>query len=168
MNRLKNQILLAAGFALLAGVISGVTAAPAIAQAIKAALIKNVDEPGRNPYTFEIQCAVSATSCFLTAPLVPANKRLVIEHISGSIDVAPGSKISDMAIVAALSPTILRRARLFPQYALTIFGKDRYVVNDPVLVYIDAADKPGIAISATLPVIEGSLTLSGYLVDLGI
>ena len=42
MNRFKNQLLMAAGFAILAGLISGITAAPAIAAAIKAALVKNV------------------------------------------------------------------------------------------------------------------------------
>jgi len=95
MNRLKNQILLAAGFAVLAGVISGITAAPAIAQAIKAALVKNVDEPGRTPFEQNIEftqsvCGLNCynfqkiSSClFLDGAVVPAGKRFVIQHVSG-------------------------------------------------------------------------------------
>lgn len=98
MNKFKNYIWMAAGFAILAAVISGIAAAPAIAQAVKAALVKNVDEPGRQP--FEVNVDFTSSGCsshcvnfissgtarnFATDPPVPMGKRWVVTEISGSI-----------------------------------------------------------------------------------
>src|SRR4051812_19831243 len=96
MNHFKNQILLAAGFSVLTGVISGITAAPAIAAAVKAALVKNVDEPGRMPYRVEVHCdTVASNICSADGPAVPAGMRLVIEHVSAQARVGGGVQIRD-------------------------------------------------------------------------
>ena len=42
MNKFKNYLLMAAGFAVLAAVVSAITAGPAIAQAVKTALVHDV------------------------------------------------------------------------------------------------------------------------------
>ncbi len=54
MNRFKNYVLMAAGFAVLVMTVGVFSAGPAIAQAVRAALVSNVDEPGRIPYSVAI------------------------------------------------------------------------------------------------------------------
>ena len=71
MNRFKNYAMMAAGFTVLAAVIAGITAGPAIAAAVKAALIKNVDERGRSPHSVGVKCYAS-------------NSREVIAYLSPS------------------------------------------------------------------------------------
>jgi hypothetical protein len=50
MNKLKRLIYFVAGFAAVSLAITLGTETHAIAQAIRAALVRNQDEPGRNPY----------------------------------------------------------------------------------------------------------------------
>jgi hypothetical protein len=82
MNR-KSVLWIAAGLTTLAA-IGSYTAKPLWAQ-VKAALVQNVDEPGRNPYSSTVTffnappCAPdgSGTTCALIFQPVPAGKRLV-------------------------------------------------------------------------------------------
>jgi len=76
-----------AGLAALTAVGS-YTAKPLLAQ-IKAALVENIDEPGRNPYSSTVavnpgKCGVSSTGCVLFFVAVPAGKRLVVTNIIGN------------------------------------------------------------------------------------
>src|SRR5437868_3030599 len=81
MNKFKNYVVMAAGFAVLAAVISGVMAAPAIAALAKAAVIQNRDEPARQPFLIVGNSGI-----------VPAGKRYVIEHFFMRCDVSlPGA-----------------------------------------------------------------------------
>jgi hypothetical protein len=90
MNRFRNYVLMAAGFAVLVLVVGVFSAGPAIAQAVRAALVSNVDEPGRIPY--HIPIALSG-DCMLgcigvASPKqgrVPAGKRLVITNVTGQV-----------------------------------------------------------------------------------
>ena len=72
MNRFKNYVLTAAGFAVLVMTVGVFTAGHAIAQAVRAALVQNRDEPGRQPFTLT---ALSDSPFWQ----VPAGKRYVIE-----------------------------------------------------------------------------------------
>jgi hypothetical protein len=95
----KVFMTIGAAAAVVAGVgaVLSFVAPKAIAQ-IRAALVKNVDEPGRAPY--DVYVEVSTFSCFFGGcsnfgnfggtvlfdlPAVPAGKRLIIKRVSGRL-----------------------------------------------------------------------------------
>jgi hypothetical protein len=75
MNKFKSHIWLAAGLLALMAVVAGFSAKPMLA-AIKAALVKDVDQPARNFVSFELSPNQSYA--------VPAGKILVIEWVSAT------------------------------------------------------------------------------------
>jgi hypothetical protein len=90
MNNFKNYIFMAAGFAVLVAVVSGITAGPAVAALVKAALVQSVDEPGRNPFALSASGTGGSWS-------VPAGQRYVIEDFSVRCDVdATGAMIGGL------------------------------------------------------------------------
>ena len=169
MNRFKNHLLLAAGFAVLAGIIGGITAAPAIAQVIKAALIKNVDEPGRIPFQMRVLCG-DAQSCFTPDITVPANKRLVIEFLGGNVHVAAGAKIIQVApFLGTGAGSGVNGVYLHPEFVSTAAGYDNYAVNQPIALYVDPGSHISISAALTAPSsISFDGIIVGYMVDLGI
>ena len=77
MKRITNYLLIGAGLLALSTVVGLVTSRPVIAQLIKAALVRDVDSPLRQVWTF----TGNMRSCCNTYT-VPTNKTLVIEQIS--------------------------------------------------------------------------------------
>jgi hypothetical protein len=156
MNKFKDYVLAAAGIAALVAVVSAIIAGPAIAQAVRAALIKNVDERGRTPFTTTISCPTSLSCAAAGFDVVPNGKRFVVTHANGT---AP------------------------PNTLITFFGNDHGrsvgsgvflptthqtaidIINSDLLWYVE----PGLGF--TMEVSGGSstptsVTLTGYLVDL--
>ena len=171
MNKFKNHILMASGFALLAAVVAGVTAGPVIAQAVKAALVKNVDERGRVPYQQEVGCqaAPANPTCLGVGPQVPNGKRLVVEHVSTSISLQTGFHITDVflsssSFVLGISPATY----VHPLFQSTSAGNDAYNQNESVVQYFEAGDRPTINLDRDGGSVFMVGLISGYLVDLGI
>jgi len=171
MNRFKNQILLAAGFAVLAGVITGITAVPAIAQAIKAALVKNVDEPGRVPFQVVLNDVTPGNGgCFASTLPVPTGKRLVLQHVNADIELGGvGNKVQIFRVTVGGGLSI-GNSYLHPELNDGSGGYNYYVVNSDVRMYLDAgqaAQVDGFFSTSGTP--EGCrTTLTGYLVDVTI
>src|SRR5262245_35185588 len=84
MRRLALNGLVAIGLMFVAVLAGTFTGARAVAQAVKAALVKSVDERGRTAWqvTQQSNCT-NYSSCFISFPQVPLGKRLVIEYVSG-------------------------------------------------------------------------------------
>ena len=167
MNRFKNQILLVAGFAVLAGLISGITAAPAIAAAVKAALIKNVDERGRVPYFVKLSCSVPGTTniCTNTAAAIPANKRFVVEHINGHFQVPNNTSLFDVEIAAE------DFNHFAPRFFVALGTLNNYTLNEPARMYYGPTTTPSLFITLLGNPAGSASTevlLYGYLVDLDI
>lgn len=71
-----------AGLAALAVFISLATQGRAIAQVVRAALVRNQDKPGRNQY-FETRSALCVNGgCGIVFSPVPAGQRLVVTFVS--------------------------------------------------------------------------------------
>jgi hypothetical protein len=168
MKRLKNQILMALGFAVLAGVISGITAGPAIAQAIKAVLVKNVDEHGRVPFVVTDSCDTTTTnSCSIILPGPLPNKRLVLEHISTFHRAANVMQFSSV-VVNVGQFTFKDRAFVNPRL-VSVGGESRYSANEPILIYVGSGEVINVSSVYTMNgVSSNTVVLSGYIVDLGI
>jgi hypothetical protein len=159
MNKFKNYILMAAGFAVLVGMVAGITAGPAIAQVIKSALVKNIDEPGRAPYSSFATC-IGANTCTMSFPMVPANKRLVVQFLSASLN-NPNPVSNDVFLF--LTSVGKNYARLV---AVGIDGEN-WAASQPMTAYIDAGAIPQLNAVLTGAIgLSASGILTGYLVDL--
>ena len=167
MKTFKGYILMATGFAVLVAVVSGITAGPAIAAAVKAALIQNVDEPGRTPYSARVSCTASGGSCFASASApVPAGYRLVIEYVSAGWN-SPGTFL-ELELVSldagnAFSPVAYLPPTLLPSTG----GNNGYVANQSLRAYVEAGSTPSVSIAQnTSGVVFLDGYVSGYLVNL--
>lgn len=176
MKWTKKWFWLGAGLASLWAVAS-YTAKPLIAQ-IKAALVQNVDEPGRNPYTSTVFFASDLFSsctgpeCRVNFAAIPAGKRLVATSIVGNIYVeTPGIVGSTLLFPLgnALGGTTLSVPTL-PQTG-SASGANIIGVNVQLTAYFEAGFTPELVIDATNSIsphrnglTEGVLTLTGYLV----
>jgi hypothetical protein len=174
MKTFKNYIWMAIGTALVIAVFSGLTAGPALAQLVRAALVKNIDERGRNPYEEQVGCTDAAfvNQCRVEAAAVPTGKRLVIEHVSmrlylqGTQPFGPATLFGNEFDVLGIH--FQREQFISPKLDFANSIQALYSANERVLTYYDAGQKPTILI----PLIGSGngqfvdVTLSGYYVDL--
>jgi len=169
MNRWKNYVLMAAGVAALT-LVGAFTAKPLLAQ-IKAALVQNVDEPGRSPYSSASNFTNSSCSgvlCVIRFTPVPAGKRLVVTNLTGQINVGAPGVVSFLILDAPASALSTHSTALIPTTLLagTVNGSNRLGVTATLLAFFSAGDEPAASVLATTGISqEGLLTLSGYLVD---
>jgi len=89
---MKNKLLTFAGTVVLLAALGGYYAKPLLAQA-RAALVQNVDEPGRHPFGFY----TSYISNFADFP-IPAGKRYVIEQFSADCTVKNSFALGDVRL----------------------------------------------------------------------
>jgi hypothetical protein len=146
---MKNHaIKVAVGLSLLAGatILGGMLAEPVIAQ-VRAALVKDVDNPARQPFavnsgTSSINAgSISVTQVLLT---VPAGKRAVIEHVSCIDFLASGDNFVRMELRHTLGG--VAKAQQFVHDfvgASLASGIDVWSFSQPIRAYAD----PGTDIS---------------------
>jgi hypothetical protein len=129
---MKNKLLtLAAALALLA-VLGHFYAKPLLAQ-VRAALVKNLDEPGRNPYAQNVRGDSTAGGCQSATITVPANRRLVIENVT--FEASGSSDVSFELETNVLDTTLGFNRRIFLPASQA--GSGIFIVNDPVLAYLE-------------------------------
>ena len=167
---MRNRIwTLAAVLALLA-VLAKFYAKPLWAQ-VRAALVENVDEPGRNPYlstaTIPNICAGN-TGCNLLFDAVPAGKRLVVTSVTGNIyPLTPGIVYSLRLIVPAAGGSVQEISIPAFLEAGTVLSSNIVGVNAQFNAFYEPGVAPLLEISTTTSFFGGgTLTISGYLVSL--
>jgi len=165
MKRFPIQILTALGFVTVM-IMVGLWASPKLMAAVKAALVQNVDEPGRNPYQEMVFLScfpgyAGIELCTGGFTTVPTNSRLVITHISGEVSVLGGG-IGDGLLWLAYAGTSRTPFPLLPG------GLNGLFVNEPVLAYFEAGQIPQIQLGFTNPASNPAafITLAGYYVRL--
>jgi hypothetical protein len=134
--------------------------------------VQAVGEPAQAPYqeTIHGQCGVNFCDFDFTRP--PAGQRLVLQHISASMIVAPGDKVDVEVEVFPASPTFENIKRMSVHAALqfradTTSNQDKLVTNEPILLYVDPTDKlltVHVSYASKVPLFDQYVTLSGYLV----
>ena len=165
---MKDKLFTLAAALTLAAVLGTIYAVPTLAAAIKAVLVKSIDEKGRNPYAGPAICAQTAATCsspVIGIPAVPTGSRLVVSHISGTIKVPAGTPISEFAVTMNSA----RRAMPHPVFQFTEAGVDNYVVNEEILVYYEAGQFPTVILNVpggNTSLISFNVIVSGYYVDL--
>ncbi len=155
MNRLKRFAWFIAGLTAVALVVTLGTESRAIAQAVRAALVRNQDEPGRNPY-FETRDVLCTSVCLATFSPVPAGQRLVVTFVSAECcQYGTPPKV----VLLAKPNTEAQGFQTFAADEITAYA------SSPVIAYFEAGETPVLfGYSSGGGNLVG--TLSGYYISL--
>ena len=142
---------------------------------VPTAVPANPDDPGRNAYQSSIRqpCGLGGDpNCRFVFPVVPPGHRLVIEHITGTLELqAPLVKPVSASIfffsslnfnqLSAFSVPVIESGQPFI-VAYSIFDQQ-------ILIYLDAGVKPVVVVGLfgvhfALRIVQ-NVTLSGHLID---
>ena len=125
----------------------------------------SVDDPGRIAYQVLQSKSGCSNLCQIQFPDVPSGKRLVIQHVSGSLGFngPPKSAVVNLAKDAVANSGV---AAFFTSVAAGAGTNNFFSVFDqPVLFYIEAG-KPTVLASGDESTISNmQVTLTGYLLD---
>lgn len=160
---MKNKLLTLGGALALMSILGHFYAKPLLAQ-VRATLVKNVDERGRNPYIQNLACYTSpGNQCTAFFPPVPPNMTLVVEHVSLSVDTPTA-----LSTVDVYGNGIIQQVYL-PQQGTDSQGNAIYATSQPFLTYYTAGQQPSVAMftkAGAFTYVSGSATLTGYLINL--
>ncbi|MGH9720610.1 MAG: hypothetical protein ACRD8O_10385 [Bryobacteraceae bacterium] len=153
---------------------------------MKAALVKGIDEPGRNPYqafrpfnltvpssdsSYFCQQPPSPPVCTLIFPTVPAGKRLVVENVTGFVAaIAPGFPIPLTFSASNPGGGTIQAIPLQLLPGVEPGNIFRYGANAALKNYIEGGHQPVILVSVSGSpgqLAHGALSVAGYLIDLG-
>jgi hypothetical protein len=128
---------------------------------------KNIDERGRNPFTVQAFCSDGSFNiCIASLPPVPAGKRLVLEYVSGGMQVrtkAGAVGVQDFSLfISGTNTELSLPARLIGSSD----GTENYRVSERVLMFVEAGQVVQAQVSAWQTNVSGDVLLSGYLIDL--
>ncbi len=135
------------------------------ASAQKAALVQEVFGPGVTPYQSNQLYNPSASICpnqffcQIAFPAVPAGKRLVVTHASGTYSMNSGATEAIVSIGTALFDTM-------DLPAAVPVGANRYVASSPITYYFEPGTTPYIFITGGSVITSntGHASIVGYLV----
>lgn len=164
---------------LVLAAIGALSIGQAVAQ-VRPSYVKNVDEPGRTPYSTSMEFTTSACSSncsnlttlwgvtVFDGPVVPAGKRLVVQWVSG--DIASANEHISVGVqsgrIISNQWTIWQFAG--PFYSFDSGGTPLYSFGTPAFFTVEPGQSPHfrLRISDASPV-NYSMTLfvSGYLID---
>lgn len=138
-------------------------AKPLFAQ-VRALLVRNSDEPGRSPYQ-SVNRGGPNTANFCVAEFapVPANKRLVVQHLSGY---AALSGPTSIVLGRFLVPNLVNGPDVF--LSSIFVGEQQWVANQQMTAFVEPGGVPRVAFTITsgATTCHAIGTLTGYLVDL--
>jgi hypothetical protein len=158
----KTKLMMFAGALVFLAGVGHFGAKPLMAQ-IRAALVKNIDEPGRAPYQNSNHCTTSGPINFCGGQFatVPLGKRLVVQHVSISFFCSPACTYSPVLIgIEGQAGADAMAAYVMP------VGSQDGSVDQNILLYIEPGNTPIFATNFTSSHSSAKITLTGYLVDL--
>jgi hypothetical protein len=134
--------------------------------------IRNVDEPGRQPYSEDVVSFCNGSNCVSSFSPVPQGKRLVIEHVGGLARPTSAAIVFSFAELLSSNPNNLQVA-VGNQFPMTLIGKADYIpynswgFNQPVKAYVEAGSYPRITMQQQNQgaVLFAQATISGYFVS---
>jgi hypothetical protein len=163
----KNRWMSLAGALALLAVVGRFYALPAIAQTVRAAIVKNIDERGRNPYVANVTCTPVSRQCIAQGTTIPAGMRLVVENINlVGLFPSPTTVTVRSAMFVNTAP---QRAHDVTGGTYNLSGTGRfYALNSNLVDYVEAGETPSLFFvindSSTDSTFFGTIT--GYLVNL--
>jgi hypothetical protein len=172
-------VLTAAAAFVAAGVLFTWGGREAAAQ-IRAALVKNVDEPGRTPYQttsgvvgggcFTGSCANisgDANAVMFDLPPIPAGKRWVVNMASGGFTEGTG-RVTQIELRDGRGFIVFDNLKWIfsgPYGLGTVFNSVNF--SEQLFVTFDPGETPTVRVSTSTPSVANYfvLTFSGYLID---
>jgi hypothetical protein len=153
---MKNRLVtLAAGLVLVA-VVGKLVTVPAIAQAVRAALVRDIDNPARNAVQFELYGYYGSNDYY-----VPAGKTLVIEDVAF---VTPYGNAGTFGIVTTLNGSTL--VHYFAPVGYSASGiptNGSWFGGRTTRIYASAGTRVYVQTNGSVG--TGQLDISGYLLD---
>lgn len=128
--------------------------------------VKDCDAPGRHPWHDEWFFLLGDDVPNQNQALVvPAGKRLVVEHVSVSLSADIGI-LPDVVIHSSnpSQPALSLRQHVLLTKTGEPFGRSRFVANQPMRSYIDAGSVT-VTRWPNTGTVNGNITLVGYLID---
>jgi len=166
---MKNKLLTLAGALALLATLGHFYAKPLLAQ-VRAALVQNVDDPGRIPYQALRACFFSGNAfCSANLPPVPAGKRLVITHVSGFLrENLPGGTLVLTTILTQLGGGSYSRITIPVTFTGSDTGRNYFAFDQSALLVCDAGQSPSPSVSlGGVPSADSQaeFNLTGYMLD---
>jgi hypothetical protein len=186
MTSWQRYLGIAAGIGIVVAVLSAAGGGSALAQgALKplSALIVNnatqpvpvalVGEPHQAPFSYDQVGTCNDYNCFMDFPVVPAGKRLVIQHVGAIARPSAATTIVDLAELVT-NNTEDPNYGVRNTFGMTLIGQvgqniiaNTYGMNQPVLAFVNAGSYARITLSTRNGgnVFFSQATISGYMVD---
>jgi hypothetical protein len=167
MHTSKTRALIAAALIAACGILA-VFARPALAQ-LRAALVKDIDHPARQPFAAgafpSVSGGASVSETFLT---VPAGKRGVIEHVSCIISLDPSNNFVRIQVDVTTNGNVNSHQFLPSHVGPSIGGLENWAFSQPVRLYADPGTDVELRVSRRLASSSGGVEcyVSGHYVDL--
>jgi len=135
--------------------------------------VQSVDPLAPTPYQETVHGTCGVNFCDFDFSLPPAGQRLVLQHASAGLIVAPGSQIDLEVLVFPANADLNSIKRVALQstvqfHANVIGNNDKRVTNEPILLYVDPTDRlltAHVSYSGPLTGFDQYVTLAGYLVS---
>jgi hypothetical protein len=167
---MKHRVIAFAGLLALLAVLGRFYATPLLAQ-VRAALVQNVDDPGRIAYQSAITGLTSQICqpfCTFNFSPVPNGYRLVVQHVSGSF-IANGNSNSASVLLFGATPSgpNFQSVNFFVPAAPAIFGGG-VAFDQPVITYFDSGRTPQVSVSLSGGPSDGAIqqmNVYGYLLN---
>lgn len=167
---MKNRFMQIAGVLVLLAVLGKFYAVPLMAQ-VRAALVKNLDEPGRTPYQSTQSCnTLAGLFCSADLTAVPAGKRLVIQHLSGFVIC---ESINSNCEIQFYYVALTTKGVPFPgpgsdfaYVPMQTSPNSWTAINQDVRLYVEPGAIPEYRMSFNSGPVSAAVTITGYLVDL--
>ena len=127
--------------------------------------IRDKDNPALQPVQFSgVQIGGASSTTILT---VPAGKRLVIETVSGNMNILNGQKFLALSVGTTGGGSASQLSHYFtPIFTGTQGSFDFYSFNHSVRIYADPQTNVVLSRNTTSSNVSVSVTISGYYVDL--
>jgi hypothetical protein len=166
---MMNKLLMGAAALALLGALGHFGAKPLLAQ-IRAALIKNIDEPGRTPYQSSQSCNTPGnTLCSADFTPVPAGKRLVIQHLSGLVACYSINNNCELqfnyVFLTTKGPNYLSGGDS-AYVPMQTSANSQTAINQDVRLYVEPGGVPEYQMVFNSGPVFAYVTITGYLVDL--
>ena len=137
-----------------------------LAQTIRPAMVRSVDEPARVPYFVSARPTCPFTNeCIVSGPVVPAGKRLRVTRLEGMLVLQNANIIVFLSTSGDNAPVLMFPSNAFSQ---AFFGTG-VSFNQEVDFYFEAGQTPSLVVGTSGGTIttdaRSRLTIAGYMVD---
>jgi len=161
---MKNKIVTLAGGLLLLAILGRFYAAPAIAQAVKAALVQYRDSPPRQAFTIKSTFTPSLIHKIqpITFPSVPAGKRMMITSVTGTVAVGVATTATYLMVIETSNGHESRQL-----LSLTSPSQEAGIYSGvtPLHLPMNPGDSGTVAFDSTQAFTSATAVFTGYTID---